>query len=832
MNQIAAALTRLFERHRIVVWRDEKRELAADFAALDLPGVEKIAVGNDEFGVKHRILREQPTANFLLYCQGEQPSDTDNWLLYVELAYTTFRADQIDLWLAELGLGAEFRPFIKPHEAFFRSAQRRAALQAALAAGDTPRAITLKMLAVCAGAEPLLDEILEALLDELAAGKDARAALIAECGLDKLLWGEVERNLGYTSAACGIHDFAITLFQAGYAAGLGQPPSLKPDALVFLKRWKDSTSHREAFDALSARAAEILNIASDLADRDWRRLVDLDLFELVDQKIISDLARGVAAQTVRPGECDDVLGKRRRTHWYAQFEDLYETLVAAARFNETLKATDLTVPDFAGGFERYWRTWYRLDQLYRHVLAHARRAGQRTVLKGVLDLMENQYTNHFLLPLNNAWQQHAVDPAETWGSPQVPTQAAFFEKYVRPFGRRDNKVCVVISDGLRYEVGEELLRLIRQEDRYEATLDAVLSVLPSYTPLGMAALLPHETLGLSEDGMGTALVDDASTQGAEYRRKALARAVGEGAQVIGAEELLRLDKETSRALFRAHDVVYVYHNRIDKTGDNRDSEERTFEAAGEALEELVRIVKKLANANASNIIVTADHGFIYQDRKLADSDFLSQEPAGDDIEARNRRFVVGHGLKQSSAFKHFTAAQLGLAGSHEFLFPKSINRLRVQGSGARYVHGGVSLQEVVLPVLQINKKRQGDVTKVKVEFIGAGSATITTGQLAVVFYQREPVTEKVQPRTLRAGIYTEAGQLISDRHDLVFDLTSPNERDRERRVRFVLTQAADAANGQTVFVKLEEPVPGTTHYQPYDSRPYVLRRSFTKDFDF
>jgi len=814
-----------------VVWRDAKSELAAEFLVLDLPGVEKIAVGNDEFGVKYRILRAQPATPFLLYRQGTPPPDAENWLLDVELAYTVFSADQTDLWLAELGLGAEFRPSIAPHEEFFRSARRREALRASLAADDSPRAVTLKMLAVCAGAEPRLDEILEALLDELAACKDERVKLIERCGLDRLLWGEAERGFGYTSATRGVRDFAITLFQAGYAAGLGQPISLKADTLVFLKRWKDSASHRAAFDTLSAQAAEVLNVAADLQDRDVRHLVDLDLFELVDRKIISDLARDVAGRTVSADECAEILNKRGRTHWFAAFKDLYEALAAASRFNEALAAADLTVHDFADGFDRYWRAWYRLDQLYRHVLAHARRAGQSTVLKGVLDLVEKLYTNKYLLPLNDRWQQ-AVDASETWGSPLVPTQAAFYEKYVRPFGRRDNKVCVIISDGLRYEIGEELLRLIRQEDRYEASLEAVLGVLPSFTQLGMAALLPHETLGLSEDRLGAAVVDGASTQGAEYRRTALERALGERVDLIGAEELLRLDKDASRALIRDHDVVYVYHDRIDKVGDNRDSEERVFEAAGETLEELVRIVKKLANANASNILVTADHGFIYQDRKLDESDFLSQEPTGTDIEARNRRFVIGRGLQQGSSFKHFTAAQLGLVGPQEFLFPKSINRLRVQGSGSRYVHGGAALQEVVLPVLQINKKRQSDVSKVDVEFIGGGNATITTGQLTVVLYQKEPVTEKVQGRALRAGIYTEAGELISDRHDLVFDFISPNERDRERRVRFVLTQAADAANGQTVLLKLEEPVAGTGYYQLHASRPYMLKRSFTKDFDF
>jgi bisphosphoglycerate-independent phosphoglycerate mutase (AlkP superfamily) len=93
-----------------------------------------------------------------------------------------------------------------------------------------------------------------------------------------------------------------------------------------------------------------------------------------------------------------------------------------------------------------------------------------------------------------------------------------------------------------------------------------------------------------------------------------------------AKDVLAMGKEDSRALVRDNDVVYVYHNLIDKTGDTRDTEERVFAAAEETLEELLRLMKKLANANASNLVVTADHGFIYQHHPLQDSDFLSTEP--------------------------------------------------------------------------------------------------------------------------------------------------------------------------------------------------------------
>jgi hypothetical protein len=74
--------------------------------------------------------------------------------------------------------------------------------------------------------------------------------------------------------------------------------------------------------------------------------------------------------------------------------------------------------------------------------------------------------------------------------------------------------------------------------------------------------------------------------------------------------------------------------------------------------------------------------------------------------------------------------------------------------------------------------------------------------------------------------------LISNPEELNFDFASENAREREVRVRFVLSRKADDVNNQTVYLKLEEPVPGTSHYKEYKSLPYQLRRSFTSDFDF
>ncbi len=182
--------------------------------------------------------------------------------------------------------------------------------------------------------------------------------------------------------------------------------------------------------------------------------------------------------------------------------------------------------------------------------------------------------------------------------------------------------------------------------------------------------------------------------------------------------------------------------------------------------------------------------------------------------------------------KTFKASDLGLESDLEIQIPKSINRLRLSGACMQFVHGGLSLQETVLPVLKINKKRQSDISWVDVEILRGNVNTITSGQLAVKLYQSQPVSDKLQPRILRIGIYAANGDLISNTEELIFDRKSELPRDRETTVKLVMTQKADASNNQDVTLKLNEKIAGTNQYKTYKSISYQLRRSFTSDFDF
>ncbi|WP_447018349.1 BREX-1 system phosphatase PglZ type A [Shewanella algae] len=275
------------------------------------------------------------------------------------------------------------------------------------------------------------------------------------------------------------------------------------------------------------------------------------------------MVRATVARTATAADVEQSVRQRRQSHWFSHFEDVYLALDHAAQFLQTLDAVKLEMTSLADGVEKYAKSWYRLDQLYRKFVYHARKSGQASLLEELSAQIENQYTNNYLTRLNDRWQQF-VDSAPSWTAAPIMLQRNFFSRCVKPFLERKTKVSVLISDAFRYEVGEELQSLIRREDRFEAELEPVLSMLPSYTQLGMAALLPNQALQLAENDSGDAIVDGQSAQGSTNRGKILAAAVPSSAVVL-AKDLLAMNQADSRALLRDNDVVYVYHNLIDKT---------------------------------------------------------------------------------------------------------------------------------------------------------------------------------------------------------------------------------------------------------------------------
>ncbi|MFZ1381272.1 MAG: BREX-1 system phosphatase PglZ type A, partial [Scrofimicrobium sp.] len=771
MSSLRAVLPHLeqrFESQRLVFWHDGDGEYASEFGSLELEGVTTIQVENNEYAVKNRLLHEEPNTKFLIYRAGSVPDGIGDWLLDLELAYGVFTADHTALVRQDLGIeGPGVDDVLREHDKFFRAGKRVQALKAILIADDNADQLRAKMCAILVGQrEHSMLELTRTLLIENSQQETTKYQALVDQRLDSFHWQGVAKIYGYQSSEPSVDDFALWLFrQAINGFNSETPGGLRNIQLDFASLRNDRRS-ASALAKLAERAAENLDYADSIQNTELADLKGNDLFEDVERKIVSILAQAVVDRTMSPREVDEMIRSRQSSLWVDGYRELYTAIGSASELIGALATGRYDINSFDDGLERYRREWFRVDQLYRQFHCAARTTEYAGALEALRAEVEKLYANRFLYDLGNSWQQQ-VDAAETWRSMTLNSQMQFFNDYVEPIIRKGNrKAVVLISDAMRYEVADELGSRIRQEDRFDATLEAMLGVIPSYTQLGMAALLPHKAIGHSHGG-DPVVVDGQRSDGTANRNKILAPVDG---FAIQAEEVLAMPRSELRDLYAAHQVLYVYHNRIDAAGDKASTERQVFEATDDALRELVDLVKRLTNANATNILVTADHGFLYQDTPLADAFYLSTKPQGDDLVVVNRRYVLGRGLKDDPAFRMFDPEQVGLASDLEVQIPKSIHRIKLPGAGSRFVHGGASLQEIVIPVLAINKKRKSDTRPVNVEVLPE-TDKITTGQLVVKLFQSEPVSEKVQPRTLRAGIYV-GETLISNQPELVFDQSS------------------------------------------------------------
>jgi len=831
MKRIHDSLQRVFQKHRLVFWYDSNREWAETYHAFPDEGVTKLTVMGNEFGTKVQVVRDpNPETRFLIYLPIARPADADNWLLDLLLQGYEYKADKASLALQDVGLPHDFLHLAEDHAHYFTNAKRVDALRELIGKEDQTRELRLKMMAVLAGTSVEVDALLLRFLNSKVEAELISMDPVTECfgsaALVEPFWREVERLFGYAASTPSLRDFVVSLFRG--ANPLDDQVALHLHARVFLQRWKDSQTHSVSFRQWSHQMEKELQIATALGALEARVTVgDWDTFELFEKftlhRLCESFTKGAAASDLLA-----VAQQRRASFWRPEHEHGYAALEQAVELRELLASVDLTVDSVAEGVSRYVASWWRIDLAYRLCNWNLRRYGQVQVMEQITQWVEKAYVNNFLLPLADRWSDQ-VRGMETWKCPGLVAQRQFYSHYVQPFLGKGQKVFVIISDALRYEAAADFAQRLRSSNRWSAEVEALFGGLPSYTQLGMAALLPGQQWTVDPED-ATVTVDGRSATGTANRAEILRLACNGKATGIQAEVFLELNTKTDgRTLMRDHDVIYIFHNVIDKTGDAPGTEAKTFDAVEQAFAELDLIIKKVANINGSNMLLTADHGFLFQQDDVALDDTIAL-PAASEWTCRNRRYAFGKDIASDSRVKIFSSSALGLGDEWSAVFPLSLGRFPLQGSGKRYVHGGISLQEVVVPVVKIHKARTDDTGRIEVDLLRV-PAKITTGQLSISLFQDQPALGKVLPRTLRVGIFAKDGTVLSEIKTQTFDSKEPEARQRETTMILVLSHAADAFNNREVDLRLEETVSGTIQIVIYKSQSLKLQKPFTSDFD-
>ena len=825
MNEkIKKALEQQFGNHRIVFWYDEKQEFEELFAELDLAGVEKIRIANNEFQVKYRILRQEAKKKFLLYLPYQQFADTDNWLLDVQLAEGVFKSDNTGLLLSEFGTNGDLKEVLKACPFFLNSEKRRKDLQDMVEGKDSKREIKLKMLAVCTNTSNDVEAILSELIKEYVVKKDNKLKLIIRCNLEATLWQIFADRYNYQTDKPSLKDFIAELFDNSWKYSLDEKIELNNFAVSFLNSFKDNRKNRELFSELANEFADFYKIANSLHKIDAKKIINIDLYKQVDTALVDYLINAILQETISHKECVEIIKYRENSFWYAEYREIYSAISFAQEFKEKLLKTNLNFTSMTDAFQKYTTTWYELDLIYRRFSLKYRKTQHNSALDSLRKRMDNLYTNIFLLDLNNKWQ----DKFDLHQKTAYTRQRDFYSSVVAP-ELKQHKLIVIISDALRYEVGQELLSKIKSTNRYAGEIDFMVGNIPSYTALGMASLLPHQTLSFADKNTGNILIDGKTTVGLDNRNKILESAEAE-ASAYNYTDIINSSADDLKELCVANRLIYIYHNTIDATGDKLNTEDDLPLAVEQAVEELTGLVRKLGGTNRiANIIITADHGFLYQNSKVEDSDFIELASLPETV--KSRRYIIGKNLPQVNSTTKFSSEELDLGSGFEILIPKSINKFRVQGSGSKFVHGGASLQELVIPLIKINKNaRVDDVEDVEVEIFSSSTKVITTGQLAVTLYQKEAVTEKKQARFVSVGLYSEEDVLLSNCIEININKTSEEPREREHKVQLLLNHKAEKYNNQNILLKVKEKKNDTTKFVDYKSQNYFLKRTIFNDF--
>lgn len=844
-DQITTALRNHFdeEGYRIVFWNDEAAAFEKEFEALELDGVRKWSLQeHGPLATKIEVERTHPNEKFLVYAPFAKPHPKDNWLLDIQLYAKEFHADRPSVILTELGLSsAALVGHIEERLSFFDSKDRRDKIGKLVSPRDREADLDLKMLTVLTKAShPTVEAVAFALLagfgttyrDISFTNPNRALDEVEKFGLTESLWKFFKRHWGYNNENPKLKDFFIRLTLTHLNEGLSQQSAELPEALqkfvlpagagrlnasVFISNWMQSSKRAPLYETLAEEIEVDLGLLASFKDLSYADLQDSDTYECVERQIIEtalpDVLNGAESDREK---LDELITSRRDRYWCVHskksYGNIYTALAAALRLFALRQRYEdgFQFNDATAMWQGYCEDLYRFDQAYRQFFTAAGRVVQGAdVLKNELvSAVENLYCNWYLPELATAWGKHVEkELLSDWHVPGVTPQRSFYDTHVQPIlkERDTSRAFVIISDAFRYEAAKELCDLINRGDRISAELEVMQSVLPSITRLGMAALLPNKTYSL--DDKGAPVLDGKKVESKTTSRQKVLEAREPKSIAVQADELMAMSTKEGRELVKDSRVVYLYHDVVDATGDSKKTEDETFEAVARAVEELKRLVGFIhIRLNGNRILLTADHGFVYQTGGMTVTDKGAWHPGGTVMEEK-KRYVIGKNVPdQDGAWKIAANCIFDESDDIDFIVPKGTQRFHFSG-GAKFVHGGALLPEIVVPVIRFKGLKgkaaeEGVSKKVDVQLLHSGNK-ITNSRQRFQFIQTDKVEGKVLARTLKIGFYDKQGTPVSEEITFTFDSVSDDLSARQKE-SFISLQGSNFSKDEDYYLVMTD----------------------------
>lgn len=833
LQQIIERLNAEFtgDTRKLIFWYDDRAEFAEDIESVELENAKVHLLKKDNTFMTKRFLEREDTAtNYLIYAPFPKPDVKENHLEDTLLYSKRFYADRASLLSVDLGIEEKYKPVIEKHIKFFASKERTQRFYDLEIENYNEENILVGLLsAICRTRTCSFEEVVRVMIIDGTLEDNKFLAEFEKYDLIGSFWKLCEQQFGYTDAKPTLEKLIVTMFVTSTSRQLAcdapQPwktfVSYKSGNIIaFLDNLMNSVLYSGRFDELSKRISDGLNVMRAFSGMQPEDLVDVDTFIAVDKILVKWIVERLAAEDTGakldrltiPELCE----KRMKMHFGSKTEKTYKLLLSACCL---IAAANYNCPDgFKKLIKQYLDKDYQIDQEYRRFYYNYDQIEDTGAFEPLRTLVENIYTNEFLAKIMPKWNK-GIQEEEAFQ--EISLQRNFYSRHVR---NAKERTVVIISDALRYEVGQELFKRMMDDPKCSAKLYVQLSVLPSYTRLGMAALLPHRVITMTDDFR--ILADDILCNDLAGRQSVLQKHQANGV-CVQFDDIKGLKKEELRNIFTGKQVVYVYHNQIDARGDKAATEDEVFVACEEAIQEIMDLIHRVSiNANTYRFLVTSDHGFIYKRDKLSESDKIggiSEKKA-----FINRRFIVAQEPVVDEGVQGIAMGRILNNGDQKVVsFPVSSNVFKVAGGGQNYVHGGSSPQEMLVPVLDIKMERGHMETRPAQIALVSIVQKITNLITTMDFIQSDAVTDTIKKTTYKMYFISEDNEKISNENTYIADSRDADPQKRIFRMRFTFKNKKYDKNKQYYLVVYDD----ATGIEAF-RHPVIMDLAFADDFGF
>ncbi|MCM1141988.1 MAG: PglZ domain-containing protein, partial [Muribaculum sp.] len=373
---------------------------------------------------------------------------------------------------------------------------------------------------------------------------------------------------------------------------------------------------------------------------------------------------------------------------------------------------------------------------------------ENNVLNTAKTRMDKDYAK-FVNDVNIEWGSRLIESGEGFSSMSISRQPDFYNEFVNNGQRK----VIVISDALRYEVAVQLMNELAKK-KHIASLKPMIASLPTETEFDKPALLPHKNMTLNN---GNPEVDGHVLK-TTAQRTSQVRLYNPEAECVTYEVLMGISNLQERRDFVKKPFVYVFHDAIDNDGHDSDLPR----ACQAAVKELAALVNHLhATLNVANVIVTSDHGFIFNDINFEDKD--KQTITEETIEKKTRYYLTESPATVEGVlkFKLSDVSEIETETPIYVATPQGTNRFAAPG-GYKYTHGGVSLQEVLVPVIISKIKKTSTKDKVNVSLL-TSNLNMVSSLLKFQIIQNEPVSMSTIGRTIKCAVFNGDEQVTEEK---------------------------------------------------------------------